>query len=112
MLTPRVALVPFACLLLTACPADDEDTALDGWKGDEPHFVVKGFLDGEEVDFSIDGDDTGMAVWCEREYGAPLVDGEPDVAEAEHLETTIAGTILIHGEERSFEFELLNHALQ
>jgi hypothetical protein len=97
---------------LTACPAEDTESSVAGWQGDEPHFVVKGFLDGEEVDFSIDDDATGLNVWCEREYGAPLVDGEPDVARAEHLETTIAGTVMINGEERSFELELLNHALQ
>ena len=112
MFRVRAAALLTACCFLTACPAESEESVLEGWQGDEPHFVAKGFLNGKAVDFSIEGDDTGMSVWCEREYGAPLVDGEPDEAQAEHLETTIAGTVMIDGEELSFEFELLNHALQ
>jgi hypothetical protein len=100
--------------VLTGCPSDSEEGEgglLDGWQGEEPHFVVKGFLDGEDLDFAIKGDESGATVWCEREYRAPLVDGEPDLARAEHVETTIAGTVTIDGEERGFEFELLNHGL-
>ncbi len=105
-------LAPIACLLLVACPADSEETAIEGWQGDEPHFAVKGFLNGEDLDFSIDGDDTGASVWCEREYLVPLVDGEPDLSQARQSETTVAGFVTIDGQERAFEFELLSHSLQ
>jgi hypothetical protein len=103
---------PLASCLLFACTADSDPASLDGWMGDEPHFLVQGVLDGEEIDISIDGDADGERVWCEREYEVPLVDGAPDLASAKHIETTIAGSVMIDGEERAFEFELLSHALQ
>jgi len=113
----RSASVLFVCVVhgaLIACGGDSEHEPAGKWNGERPHFSIQGYLNGEELALSIEGDDVadGTSIWCEREYRAPLVDGEPDLSQAVHAETTIGGYATVEGEERSFELELLGHALQ
>lgn len=100
---------------LSAC--ESTDTANDEpltWQGEEPHFVARGLLNGEQIDIRIDGDDAedGASVWCEREYEVPLVDGVADLTQARQIETSITGYATVDGEERIFQLEIKQHGLQ
>lgn len=102
----------FSCCALMACASESPQAPIGEWRGDEPHFSVHGLLNGEMLDFSIDGDAQGAQVWCEREYAAPIADGETDLSRATHTDTRIDGYVTIAGEERVFEIEFLRHPLQ
>jgi hypothetical protein len=103
-----------ACGLLACAGSASEPEGERGWQGEEPHFVLHGLLNGEQLDVRIDGAgaESGESVWCEREYEVPLVDGAADLSQARHIETAITGFATVDGEERIFQLELKRHALQ
>jgi len=110
-----ISVVGLCGLGLVACESSADATEEAArWQGEEPHFTARGLLNGEEIDIRIEGADAedGSSVWCEREYEVPLVDGEPDVSMARHIETVVTGFATIGGEDRIFQFELKQHALQ
>jgi hypothetical protein len=104
----------FACFALGACSSDSEPEPPGRWSGSKPHFAMHGLLNGENIAISLTDDSLadGMPVWCERTYSTPVVDGAADLTQAEQTELTIAGTVMVAGEERNFELELMGHALQ
>jgi hypothetical protein len=102
------------CCVLTACGVSTEDPPAESWLGETPHFSASGFLNGERIELSIEGDGVadGSHVWCEREYQAPTMGGVLDVSRARHVETTVTAQVTVAGEERVFELELMSHELQ
>jgi hypothetical protein len=102
------------CCVLAGCGVSSEDPPGETWLGETPHFSAHGLLNGERIDISIDGDGVadGTHVWCEREYQAPVIDGELDLSQVKHVDTTITAQVNVAGEERVFELELMKHALQ
>lgn len=110
-----IAVVGLCSLGSVACKSDEDGSEeTTSWEGDEPHFTARGFLNGEEIDIRIDGADAedGSSVWCEREYEVPLVDGAADVSMARHIETVVTGFATIGGQDRIFQLEIKQHALQ
>jgi hypothetical protein len=107
-------LVPLVPLVLVACAATSEEPAAQ-WEGATPHFHLRGALNKETLDFATTGSEaaSGSRVWCTIEYIVPrLADGSMDLARARHNKTEIDGYATIKGQERTFEFELMNHSLQ
>jgi hypothetical protein len=113
----RPLTVLVACFVhsaLAACGSDSMAAPSGSWKGEQPHLSIQGFLNGEDVAVSEDGDGLadGTTAWCERKYQAPTVDGAADLANAKQTEVTIAGFATVGGQKRHFELELMGHALQ
>src|SRR5690606_29675309 len=99
--------------LLLSCAAADEDRITE-WQGDEPHLIVQGTIDGEDVDFELRGADAMNASKdaCELEWAAPpLVAGgdEPDLSQAKLNETTLLAQVEVAGETRFWSLELKSH---
>jgi hypothetical protein len=108
------SLACFVHCALTACGSDSTASPSGGWKGEQPHLSIQGFLNGEDVAVSMDGEGLadGTTVYCERKYQAPDLDGAADLAHATQTEVTIIGTATVAGQMRNFELELMGHALQ
>jgi hypothetical protein len=100
-------------LFVIGCGSSDEEKPPGAWEGTTPHFSAHGFMNGENVDIRITGDDaaTGSEVYCGREYVAPRgTDGELDLTRARMSVADIVGNAIVGGEERSFELEIRNHS--
>jgi hypothetical protein len=100
-----------AAMFLIGCGAADAEETPGAWQGESPHFSAHGFINGENVEFTISGDDvaSGSQVWCEREYLAPRgTDGTFDLTRAHQSVADIVGQTVVHGEDRTFELEIRN----
>lgn len=99
---------------LAACGGDSTADPVGRWLGDQPHLEMHGHLNGEDIAVSMAGVTMadGSAVWCEREYLVPTVNGAADLAQAMQSVVTVAGYADVAGEERYFELELRSHSLQ
>jgi hypothetical protein len=97
------------------CGNQDEEEKSLAWKGADAHLVVRGHLNGEDIDVALTGADAmnSERLWCAREYQAPEdANGEPDASRAKLYEITLNGIVTIHGEERLLQLELKPHDFQ
>lgn len=111
----RAAFLASLCALGTGCSGEDDDSTSLSWQGAEPHLIVKGHLNGEDLDLSITGQDAAdpSKVWCAREYAGPPDDnGEPDVSRAKLYKLNIFALVTVDGEERRLELEFKPHDFQ
>jgi hypothetical protein len=111
----RAAFLASICACGTGCGAEDADSASLSWQGAEPHVIVKGHLNGEDLDLSITGEAAAdpANVWCAREYaGPPDANGEPDVSLAKLYKVNVFALVTVGGEERRLELEFKPHDFQ
>jgi hypothetical protein len=102
-------------LLSIGCGADDAQDPQLTWQGGAAHLMVKGHLNGEDLDVAITGEDAAdtATLWCGREYGGPPdANGDPDVTRAKLYKTNIYAQVTIGGEDRRLELELKPHDFQ
>ncbi len=110
----RLTCLASLTVLVSACGEEKSDTSLS-WQGAEPHFVVKGHLNGEDLDLSIVGEAAAdpERVWCGREYdGPPDANGEPDVSLAKLYKVNVYAQVNIGGEARRLELEFKPYDFQ
>lgn len=114
-LAPCLMLLAFAASSSLGCSSDDKSDSPLTWSGEESHLVVKGHLNGEDLDISLTGSvaaDPAM-LWCAREYdGPPDADGNPDVTRAKLYKVNVLGIVTIGGEDRRLELEFKPHDFQ
>lgn len=111
----NLGLVLCTACLVCACSDDSEGEqtkALTEWQGSEPHFEVRGTLDGEELNLSMGEDASDDALlFCTREYTVPLMGTEPDYSAGSLTEVKI--TAFVEGQGGRFvELELKQHDYQ
>lgn len=100
---------------LTGCAQKEEAPPALTWQGETPHLMVAGRLNGEEVAIEVSGEEVanGSVAWCKREYEAPTrEDGTLDLAAARSTATEVAGLAVVNDEERLFELEIRQRAIQ
>jgi hypothetical protein len=110
-----VSLVVCCALFALGCGTEDDAGADVTWQGEAAHLIVKGHLNGEDLDFAITGEDAADTdrVWCGREYaGPPDANGDPDVTKAKLYKTNIYAQVTVGGEDRRLELELKPHDFQ
>lgn len=101
--------VPSLALVIASCGGGEGTPTLE-WRGDEPHFVVQGFIGGREIDIDVDA--TTAEISCVREYAVPTGTGVPDESMAVYNETEVDVSFTYMGQEYGFQFEFKEHDLQ
>lgn len=93
-----------------ACGAEEPESTEVAWGGSEPHLRVTGTLNGEAVDYRVEGQAAGDldTLACEREYAMP---GPMARAQARHHEVEISASVEVAGEMGSLQLELKEHDL-
>ncbi len=114
MATPTKMAIVFSFLTVAflgvACAEEDEDTAINSWQGTEPHLIIKGTLNGEDLDINITGAEAADLAnfHCERNYHVPVDEdtGEEiwDQGTFDELKLRVAGAD-VNGELRDIEIE-------
>jgi hypothetical protein len=116
MVRPKFHFPALLCALsVFACGSEDAEDQELSWMGANSHLVVRGRLNGEDIDVALTGDAASDSdrLWCGREYQAPPDTlGEPDVSQAKLYEITLNGIVSVRGEERLLQLELKPHDFQ
>jgi hypothetical protein len=111
----RAVFIASLCAVGTGCGASEDDSAPLSWDGSEPHLVLRGHLNGEDLDLSITGSDAAdpANLWCAREYaGPPDANDEPDISRAKLYKLNVFAQVTIGGEARRLELEFKPHDFQ
>lgn len=108
-----VVLAAAACGAVGCEPSADEG-GITEWMGEAPHVAAKGFLNGEDVDFALEGEAAANSeiFHCDRDYRVPFVNGEPDLAQAKNMGFVLEGHATVNGEERLFEVDFKPRAFE
>ena len=96
-------------LVLASCGGGGGNEALE-WQGDEPHFVVRGYIGGREIDLDLNS--TNAEIGCVREYVVPVIGEVPDESMARYVETEVDVVFEYMGQSYDFQFEFKEHDLQ
>jgi hypothetical protein len=108
-------LVVLGAAVMAGCAGEQESGSGLEWRGETPHLLIQGRLNGEDVAIDVNGDGaaSGSVAWCAREYEAPVLEDDSlDMARATYTATEITGFATVGGEERTFDLELRDHAMQ
>ncbi len=94
----------------TACgESSDGGGGVTKWLGPTAHLAVVGRLEGEDLDFRLEGAEAAdvLRLWCKREYKAPPdAQGKADLAQAVYAETEVQALVAIGTRMQRLEFEI------
>ncbi len=93
--------------IVGACGGDDAQAGIE-WKGADPHVVLKGTVNAEDlnIDLTEPGKVEVAEVVCEREYAVPVINGADDLSMATLEGFEISATIQVGDEVRMFELDI------
>ena len=106
-----IAAATLACGLFS-CGVDEDEPGVPVWLGEQEHLRIVGTIEGEDLDIGEGGDWEVLALWCQRDYLAPLVAGVPDETQARFDEIGLHATISDGSQTRYLTLELKHHDFQ
>ncbi len=127
--TCRVSRLHTIALLVTAsigfstgCAKESNDVAPLEWMGDQPHFAIRGTLNGENLDVTLEGDAAKDLenLHCLREYQVPSEATSTDETDAgvedwengKMSEVQVIVQLNVNGTSRELDLELKRHNYQ
>lgn len=106
-----------ACALLTiGCGSDDgsasDETGLSApteWLGSTPHLLAVGTIQGETVEFELEGEDAENLdrYFCERNYIVPDIEDESTYSDGYLEKIEVKWLVEVDETEREYQLELL-----